>query len=104
MKQQEKKIPFPFIFLAVYLVAIVAAFIVSFKVLGIPIAAVGLFIVLEGTLAALLNRIPLWIHGLVFVGQIVAGVFFHKLIFMVLMAVVYALCVALLFFFTRNYD
>jgi lipopolysaccharide export LptBFGC system permease protein LptF len=41
MKRQEKKFPFPFIFLAVYLVAIIAIFIVGFKVLGIPIAAVG---------------------------------------------------------------
>lgn len=104
MKNQEKKIPFPFIFLAVYLLAIIAIFVVGFKVLGIPIAAVGLFIVLEGFLAALLNRIPLWVHGLVFVGEIVAGVVFGKLIFMILMAVVYALCVALLFFFTKNYE
>jgi hypothetical protein len=59
---------------------------------------------LEGVLAALLNRIPLWVHGLVFVGQIVAGVVFHKLIFMILMAVAYALCVALLFFFTKDYE
>ena len=84
MKQQEKKIPFPFIFLAVYLIAVIAIFVVCFKVLSIPIAAVGLFIVLEGVLGALLNRIPLWVHGLVFVGQIVAGVVFHKLIFMIL--------------------
>ena len=104
MSRQEKKIPFPFIFLAVFLVAVVAVFIVGFKVLGIPIAAVGLFIVLEGLLAALLNRIPLWVHGLVFVGQIVAGVVFAKLIFMILMAVIYALCVALLFFFTKDYE
>ena len=104
MKRQENTIPFPFIFLAVYLIALVAIFIVGFKVLSIPIASVGLFIVLEGVLAALLNRIPLWVHGLVFIGQIVAGVFFGKLIFMILMAVMYALSIALLYFFTRNYE
>ena len=101
---KKSKIPVPFIAAAVYFVLAVVFFFISFKLLSIPIATVGIFLVLECLLAALLNRIPLWIHGLVFVGEIVAGAFFGKLVFMILMALLYAGAVALLFMFTRDYE
>ena len=101
---KNKKLPIPFIALAVYLVALVAIFIVSFKVIGVPIAAVGAFVVLEALLAALLAKIPLWVHGLVFIGEIVAGAFFGKVLFMVLMALIYAGAVCMLFLFTKDYE
>lgn len=104
MNSQNKKLPIPFIALAVYLVALVAIFIVSFKVIGVPIAAVGVFVVLEALLAALLAKIPLWVHGLFFIGQIVAGAFFGKVLFMVLMALIYAGAVCMLFLFTKDYE
>ena len=95
-KIKNSKIPLPFVVAAVYFVLAVVFFVVSFKVIGIPIATVGIFLVLECVLAALLNKIPLWVHGLVFVGQLVAGAFFGKLVFMILMALLYAGAICLL--------
>ncbi|MCR4673690.1 MAG: hypothetical protein K5675_01670 [Lachnospiraceae bacterium] len=101
---KNSKFPIPFVAGIIYLVCLVVFFIVSFKVIGVPIAAVGIFIVLECALAALLDKIPLWVHGLVFIGQIVAGVFFGKVAFMLLMALVYAGAICMLFLFTRDYE
>ena len=104
MNNKNKALPIPFIALAAYLVALVVIFIVSFKVIGIPIAAVGIFVVLEAALAALLAKIPLWVHGLFFIGQLVAGAFFGKIVFMLLMALIYAGAVCMLFLFTKDYE
>ncbi|MCR5544936.1 MAG: hypothetical protein K6F30_00465 [Lachnospiraceae bacterium] len=101
---KNSKLPIPFIAGGIYLALLVVFFVVSFKVMGIPIAAVGIFIVLECVLAALLDKIPLWVHGLVFIGQIVAGAFFGKVAFMLLMALVYAGAICMLFLFTRDYE
>ena len=96
-------IPFPFLAAGVYFIMVVVFFILGFKTFSIPIAAVGLFVVLEALLAALLNRIPLWIHGLVVVAQIACGAYFGKLVFMILMAVLYAGAICLLYLFGRDY-
>ena len=96
-------IPIPFLAAGIYAVLIVVLFMVSFKVIGIPIAAVGLFVVLEALLAALLNRVPLWIHGLVLIAHLVFGGIFSKPVFMILMAVLYVGAVCILYLLRRDY-
>lgn len=87
----------PMIPLVVFLVAAVILIIVSTAALSIPIVPVCTIVILEALLAALLRRIPLWIHGLVAIAEIVVGVLCAKAVFMILMTIVYVLAVALLF-------
>ena len=98
-----KNIPIPFWVLGVAVIYFIVALVVSIVKLDIPVVAAGAFIVLEGVLAALLNKIPVWVHGLFFIGMIVAGIAFHQVVFMVLMAFVYVACVTLLYAWTRDY-
>lgn len=98
-----KNIPIPFWVLGVAVIYFIVALLVSILKFDIPVVAAGAFIVLEGLLAALLNKIPVWVHGLFFIGMIVAGIAFHQVPFMVMMAFVYAVCVALLYAWTRDY-
>jgi predicted ABC-type sugar transport system permease subunit len=98
-----KENPIPFAVLAVSVVYLIVAMVVSSLKLEIPWVTAGAFVVLEGVLAALLNKIPVWVHGLFFIGMIVAGIAFHEVVFMVLMAFVYVACVALLYAWTRDY-
>ncbi len=60
------------------------------------------FVILEVLLAVCLNRIPIWVHGLIIIGQIVAGLGFHALVFMILMAGVYFAAILLLYFWTKD--
>ncbi|MCI5821854.1 MAG: hypothetical protein PUB24_06785 [Lachnospiraceae bacterium] len=92
----------PIVEIAIFVVVAVAMILVSFLVLHIPLVAVCTIVILEGALAALLNRIPIWIHGLIVIAQIVAGILFGKIVFMVLMAVVYVAAVALLYLWTSK--
>ena len=73
----------PIIPLGFFLAVTVVLIVVSFAVLNIPIVAICSIAILEVLLSALLNRIPLWVHGL-------------------LMAIVYVLAVAFLYLWTSE--
>ena len=57
--------------------------------LRIPVVPVCLIIVLEAGIAVCLHDVPIWLHGLVVLVQIIAGAICGKLVFMVLCALVY---------------
>lgn len=78
----------------------VVMILIGYIVLQVPIVPVCTIVILEALLSALLNRIPLWVHGLVVIAQIVAGIVFGETVFMILMVVVYITAVALLYFWT----
>lgn len=63
----------PIIPLGFFLAVTVVLIVVSFAVLNIPIVAICSIAILEVLLSALLNRIPLWVHGLLVIAQIAAG-------------------------------
>ena len=56
---------------------------------AIPVVPVCLIIVLEAGIAVCLHDVPIWLHGLVVLVQIIAGAICGKLVFMVLCALVY---------------
>ena len=83
------------------IVVALAAILVSILALKIPVVpvcliivleagiAVCLIVVLEAAMAVCLHDVPIWLHGLVVLVQIIAGAICGKLIFMVLCALVY---------------
>lgn len=94
----------PEIFLVVFVAYTIFALVFAVYGLGsgISFPAAGIFVLLEACLAALLFPIPLWIHGLIFLAQLIAGLGFHMLPFMILMDILYCLGVAVIFFWTRK--
>ena len=68
------------------IVVALAAILVSILALKIPVV---LIIVLEAGIAVCLHDVPIWLHGLVVLVQIIAGAICGKLVFMVLCALVY---------------
>lgn len=92
----------PLLVLIALAIFTVVAIVVSTVVLKLPVVAVCVIVVLEAALAACLNRIPLWIHGLVFIAQIVCGVMATQVVFMVLMAFIYVFSIVFLFIWSNN--
>ena len=62
---------------------------VSIMGLGVPVAAVCGVVVLEAALAVCLHDVPIWLHVLVLVAQIIAGIVTGQIIFIALCAVIY---------------
>ncbi len=92
----------PAVLLGGFVVVAVAMILVSFLVLKLPVVAVCTIVILQALLAALLNRIPIWIHGLIVIAEITAGIICGKVVFMLLMAVVYVAAVTLLYLWTAK--
>ena len=92
-----KKENLPLIALIWLVVFSVVAIVVSCVAFNINVVIACVMVVLEAALAACLNRIPIWIHGLVFIAQIVIGILASQVGFMVFMAFIYVFAIAFLF-------
>ena len=57
--------------------------------LGIPVVPMCLMIVIQAVLAVTLHHAELWVHGLLVLAEICAGVAAGKIVLMILCAVVY---------------
>ncbi|MDC7279613.1 MULTISPECIES: hypothetical protein [Pseudobutyrivibrio] len=97
LKSYINKDNLPLIALIWLVVFSVVAIIVSCVAFDINVVVACVMVVLEAALAACLNRIPIWIHGLVFIAQIVIGILASQVAFMVLMAFIYVFAIAFLF-------
>ncbi len=80
----------------------IVAIVVSIVALHISPVVACIMVILEAGLAACLNRIPLWIHGLVFIAQIVCGVMASQVVFMVLMVFIYVFSIVFLYIWSNN--
>ncbi|MCR5451353.1 MAG: hypothetical protein K6F00_01840 [Lachnospiraceae bacterium] len=89
-------IPLPVVALGIYLVILAVGIVLSIFVFKTNIVSVGVFIVLETLLAALLGRVPSWLHACIFVAQISLGMMYDQLPMMITMAVLYLAAVVLL--------
>ncbi|QFJ55773.1 hypothetical protein [Pseudobutyrivibrio xylanivorans] len=92
----------PLISLIVLGIFAVVAILVSVLAFKINVVIACIMVILEAALAACLSRIPVWIHGLVFIAQIVCGIMASQVPFMVLMAFIYAFAVVFLFIWSSK--
>lgn len=75
--------------LFVVIVAALAVILISILVLKIPVVAVCAIVVIEGALAACLHDVPVWLHGLNILAQIIAGALCGRTVFIVLCVLIY---------------
>ena len=73
------------------LVAALLVILISIIGLDIPAVAVCVIVLIEIAMAFCLHDVPIWLHGLVVIAQLVAGVLCHNLVFIALSAVIYLL-------------
>ena len=92
----------PLISLICLCIFAVVAIIVSAFAFNVNVVAACIIVLLEAGLAACLSKIPLWVHGLVFIAQIVCGIMASQVPFMIFMAFIYVFGVAFLFIWSNN--
>lgn len=73
------------------IVAALAVILVSILVLKISALPVCLIVVIEAALAICLHDVPIWLHGLVVIVQLIGGILTGGLVFMMLCSVLYLL-------------
>ncbi len=92
----------PLILLICFGIFVVASIIISALVFDINVVVSCIIVILEAALAACLSKIPIWVHGLVFIAQVVCGIIASQVPFMVLMAFIYVFAVVFLFIWANH--
>lgn len=85
-KNNYKKIG---IILALFVLTALAVILVSTLVLHIPVVGVCLLVVIETILAVVLHQVELWIHGILVIAEVIAGVALGKTLLIFLCLIVY---------------
>lgn len=71
------------------IVAALLVILVSIMGLKVPVVPVCVIVLIEAALSVCLHDVPIWLHGLVVIAQIVAGILCGRLIFIALCALIY---------------
>lgn len=77
------------IILALFALTALAVILVSTLVLHIPVVGVCLLVVIETILAVVLHQVELWIHGILVIAEVIAGVALGKTLLIFLCLIVY---------------
>ena len=63
--------------------------IVGVRVLNVPVVPMCLLVIIEAVIAVMLHHVELWVHGLLILAELCAGVAGEKTVLIILCAVVY---------------
>lgn len=71
------------------IVAALLIIIIGILTCDIPVVWACLLVLLEAILAVCMQDVPIWLHGLVVIAQVVVGAVFGTVVFLVLCAIFY---------------
>ncbi len=66
-----------------------AVMLTSILALKVTVSVVCVIMLIEAALVLCMRNVPVWLHGLLMIGQVVAGVIVKNALFMILCAVFY---------------
>ena len=82
--------------IAAFAVIVAVMVLIGVCVLHVPVVAMCLLVILETSLAVFLHHAELWLHGVVILAEVIAGILCSKILLVVLCAVVYVAATACL--------
>lgn len=71
------------------IVAALGVILISIMALDIPVVPVCVIVLIEAAIAVCLHDVPIWLHALVVVAQLIVGILCTMTVFMALCAVIY---------------
>lgn len=82
--------------IAAFAVIVAVMVLIGVCVLHVPVVAMCMLVILETALAVFLHHAELWLHGVVILAEVIAGILCSKILLVVLCAVVYVAATACL--------
>ena len=74
----------PYLILFGVIVAALLVILVSILSLHLPVVSVCLILLIEAGMAVCLQQVPIWLHGIVVIAEVVLGIITGKWIFMLM--------------------
>lgn len=85
-----------FMSLVLYAIAAIVVILISAFVYKVPIVSVCFVVIIETLLAVCLHNLPIWLHVIIVVAEIILGIICSKVVFMILGAVLYIAAILVL--------
>lgn len=79
--------------LALYCAAVLAAILIGILGMGQPVVAVCIVLILEVAIATLMHNVEIWIHAVVLLIEILAGILIARVPLMIVCAAVYVVTI-----------
>lgn len=85
-------------YLALFAVIVTALLVILISILALklPVVAICIMVLIEAGIAACLQNEPIWLHGLVVLAEVIAGIISGKIVFMILLAALYVIAILVL--------
>lgn len=94
----EAKKNIPLMAISAFAIITVAMIILGIKLCEMPVVTVCLVIIIEAAMAMCLQNLPIWIHGLVLIGELIVGILCELTLFVVFACIVYIAAILALHF------
>lgn len=89
METKSNKENLPLIALCTFGVIAVVIILLGIMLCKLPVIAVCTIVILETAIAMCLHNLPIWLHGLVIIAELIAGVLCGQMLFILFAAIVY---------------
>lgn len=98
LKRQEEEKELPLIAICSFAVITVIMILLGIMMCKLPVVMVCSIIILETAIALCLQNLPVWVHGVVLVAELIAGILCEQIVFIILAGIVYAAAILALHF------
>lgn len=95
---KKRREDLPLIAVCTFGVIAVIVILLGIMVCELPVVAVCTIVVIETAMAMCLHNLPIWVHALVIIAELIAGVLCGQMLFIVLAAVIYGAAIGALHF------
>lgn len=86
----------PYLALFAVIVAALLVILISILALKLPVVSICIMVLIAAGIAVCLQNEPIWLHGLVVLAEIIAGILCGKTVFMILLAALYVVGILVL--------
>lgn len=86
----------PYLALFAVIVAALLVILISILALKLPVVSICVMVLIAAGIAVCLQNEPIWLHGLVVLAEIIAGILCGKTVFMILLAALYVVGILVL--------
>ncbi|MBR1390275.1 MAG: hypothetical protein IJ567_02300 [Lachnospiraceae bacterium] len=93
LKRLSERLDKAYLFLGGYILCAVVTVVLGIAVFHIPVLTAVLVLFIEAGMATCLHNLPVWLHGIVLVAELILGIAVSQTIFLVLLMLCYVFAI-----------
>lgn len=98
MDKKKRREDLPLLAVCIFGVIAIVVILLGIMACKLPVVAVCTIVVIETAMAICLHNLPIWVHALVIIAELIVGVLCGQMVFIVLAVVLYGAAIGALHF------